>query len=208
MKGFESGKDKIKKICDALKKETLDPAQKEAEELVRQAHLRAEEIVREGERKVEKMVREAEKGVEERKRVFEATLAQACRQSLEVLREKIEHQFFNTALAGLLTKPLQEAKVVAKMVEAVVGALEKEGTEADLSVAIASAISPKEVAELLGKRVVDRLKEKAVVLSAIGGGVQIRFVDKNLMIDLSEEALKELVAGFTRKDFRELIFGQ
>jgi len=207
MKGFESGKNKLKKICDVLKKETLDPAQKEAEEIVHAARLRAEEIVREGERQAERMRHETEGWIEERKRVFEVALAQGCRQTLDTLREQIGKQLFNSALSGLLTQPLQEAKVVAKMIEAVVTALGKEGMEANLSVAVASVISPQEVAEILGKKVVEKLREKAVILSAISGGAEVRVEGKNFVIDLSEEALKEMVASFVRKDFRELIFG-
>ena len=38
MKGLETGKDKIQKICDALRKETLEPAKQEAREIVEKAH--------------------------------------------------------------------------------------------------------------------------------------------------------------------------
>ena len=47
MKGLESGKDKIQKICDALRKETLEPAKQEAREIVENAHMQASEIVTE-----------------------------------------------------------------------------------------------------------------------------------------------------------------
>ncbi len=45
MKGTETGKDKVKKICDILRRETLDPAISEAEQIVHLAKERAEEIV-------------------------------------------------------------------------------------------------------------------------------------------------------------------
>ena len=44
MKGFETGKDKVKKICDVLKKETLEPAKEEAERIIAAAKLRGKRI--------------------------------------------------------------------------------------------------------------------------------------------------------------------
>jgi V/A-type H+-transporting ATPase subunit E len=208
MKGFESGKDKVKKICDLLKRETIEPAQKEAEEIVDVARLRAEELVAEAGRKIEEMHRVAHLEIAQRKAIFEASLAQAGRQTLESLRGKIEHQFFNQALSQLMTKPLQDSKIVARLIEAVISAIEKEGLEADLSAAISSATPIQEVNELLGRKILDRLKEKSVLLSTIGGGAQVKIVDKNLTIDLSEESLQELVASYIRKDFREFVFGK
>lgn len=208
MKGFESGKDKVKKICDLLKRETIEPAQKEAEEIVDVARLRAEELVAEAGRKIEEMHRVAHLEIAQRKAIFEASLAQAGRQTLESLRGKIEHQFFNQALSQLMTKTLQDSKIVARLIEAVISAIEKEGLEADLSAAISSATPIQEVNELLGRKILDRLKEKSVLLSTIGGGAQVKIVDKNLTIDLSEESLQELVASYIRKDFREFVFGK
>ena len=45
MKGIDAGKDKVKKICDVLRKETLEPARKEAEEIIQQAEAKAAEIL-------------------------------------------------------------------------------------------------------------------------------------------------------------------
>jgi len=208
MKGFESGKDKVKEICGLLRKETLEPAQKEAKEIVDAARVRSEEMVAETKRKMAEMHQAAEREIQQKKRVFEASLAQACRQTLEALKGRIEHQFFNPALSHLLTKPLQDAKVVAKIVESVISAIEKDGLEADLTATIASAVSIQEINELLGKKILDRLLEKSVILSTIAGGAQVKIVDKNLTVDLSEEALQELVAEYIRKDFREFVFGK
>lgn len=208
MKGFESGKDKLRHICDILTKETLEPAQKEAQEMMTAARKRADGMIEEANRKINEMYEAAHREIEQKKVVFEASLSQACRQTLETLKEKIEHQFFSSAISHLITKPLQDSKTVAKLIEVIIGAIEKEGLEVNLSATISSAVPAHEVSELLGKKMLDRLKEKSVLLSSISGGAQIKIVDKNLTIDLSEEALKELVANYIRKDFRELVFSK
>jgi V/A-type H+-transporting ATPase subunit E len=45
-----------------------------------------------------------------------------------------------------------------------------------------------------------------VLVSSIGGGIEVKLLDQNMTIDLSDTAFKELVAGYIRKDFRDLVF--
>ena len=68
MKGLETGKDKIQKICDALRKETLEPAKQEAREIVENAHLKADEILQEAKKKAEESTRRVEMEISERKK--------------------------------------------------------------------------------------------------------------------------------------------
>ena len=206
MKGLDTGKDKVKKICDLLKRETLEPAQIEAQEILETAQLRAEEIIAEAHRKTEEMVQTAHQEIEQQRAVFQASLGAACRQTLDSLKEKIEQKLFNPELSSLIAKPMQEPKTVAKLIEVIVQAIEKEGIDSNLSAAISSAVPAREVNTLLGAKILDKLKEKGVLLTSIGGGVEVKIIDQNMTIDLSDTAFKELVASYIRKDFRNLIF--
>ena len=76
-----------------------------------------------------------------------------------------------------------------------------------LSVYIASSISPAAVNTLLAKETIEKLKEKSVLFSSIGGGIEVRLKNENITIDISDEALKDLIADYIHKDFRELFFG-
>lgn len=206
MKGLETGKDKVKKICELLKRETLEPAQIEAQQILETARMRSEEIIAEAHRKAEALHQVAHQEIQQQKVVFQASLSQACRQTLDSLKEKIEQKLFNPELSNLLTKPLQDPKIVAKLIEVIVQAIEKEGIDANLSASISSAVPAREVNTALTSKILDRLKEKGVLLSSIGGGVEVKMNDKNMTIDLSDTAFKELVASYIRKDFRDLIF--
>lgn len=206
MKGLETGKDKVKKICDLLKRETLEPAQIEAQQIIETARIRSDEIIAEAHRKAEEMHQVALQEIQQQKVVFQASLSQACRQTLDSLKEKIERKLFNAELSNLLSKPLHEPKIVAKLIEVVVQAIEKEGIDADLSAAISSAVPAREVNTLIAAKILERLKEKSVLLSSIGGGVEVKIIDQNMTIDLSDTAFKELLASYIRKDFRELVF--
>jgi V/A-type H+-transporting ATPase subunit E len=206
MKGLETGKDKVKKICDLLKRETLEPAQIEAQDILEAAKSHSEEIIAEAHRKAEEMHQIAHQEIQQQKAVFQASLSQACRQTLDSLKEKIEQKLFNPALSQLILKPMQDPKIAAKLIEVVVQALKKEGIESDLSAAISSAVSAREVNTILAVEILEKLKEKSVLISPIGGGIEVKIIDQNMTIDLSDTAFKELIASYIRKDFRNLIF--
>ena len=88
-----------------------------------------------------------------------------------------------------------------------VEAIQKDGLEADLSAYIPSAVPAKEVNQLLTAGILQHLREKSVLLSSIGGGIEVKLLKDNITIDLSDTALKEVIAEYIRKDFRDYIFG-
>ncbi len=206
MKGIDTGKDKVKKICDVLKRETLEPAKKEAEEIVGEARSKAEAIIRDAKKEAEKTLQDARKEIEKERNVFQSSLNQACKQALEVLKQDIESKLFNPELSKILHQPLGEPQVIADLIKAVVGAIEKEGTNADLSAFIPQTVSAETINRLLTKNVLEKLKAHSVQVGSLKGGIAVKMDKENITIDVSEESLKELVSDYIRKDFRETLF--
>ena len=206
MKGLESGKDKVKKICEVLKKETIEPAQKEAEEIVQQAESKAIAIIANAHAKAALIELEACKAIEKERNVFQSSLNQAAKQTLKYLKKEIENNLFHTELAAVILKKTQEPQVLADLVRALVTAIEKQGVEADLSAFIASSVSPSSVNSLLAHNVLERLKDQVVLIGSMQGGVAIKLHKDNITLDMTDVALKELVARYIRKDFRAIIF--
>ncbi len=207
MKGTESGKDKVKKICDILRRETLEPAEIEAEQIIRSAKEQAEQIVAAAHKEVEKIHLEARQEIERQRNVFQSSLSQACKQAVEALKQSIEEKLFNQELTRLMTKHTQDPKVLAQLVTAVVKGIEKEGIEAALSVYIPAVVPARAVNMLLAHEILEKLKEKSVLVGPLTGGIEVKLLKENITIDISDAALKELVANYIRKDFRELVFG-
>jgi V/A-type H+-transporting ATPase subunit E len=208
MKGLDTGKDKVKKICDVLRKETLEPAKREAEETLSRAQAEAAAIIEAAEKEAARIYEETRREIEKQHTIFQASLAQACRQTLELLKQEIEEKLFNRELSALLGKQLQEPKVLHQLIDAVVGALGKEGTDADLSIYIPAAVPARTINDLLAGSVLEKLKEKSVLLSGIAGGIEVKLHNKRLTIDISEATIREIVANYIRKDFRDLLFGK
>lgn len=207
MKGIETGKDRVKKICEVLKKETLEPAKKEAGDMIAQAEAEAEEILNEAHRKAEKILSDAKAEMENRYHAFQSSIQQAYRQAIESLKQQIEEKLFNRELGNLIAQYTQEPKVLAQLISAVVKALEKEGIDADLSAYIPASVQAKAVNALLGEQILSKLKEKSVLLGPMAGGIEVKLRKDNISIDITDTALKELLSNFMRKEFRETFFG-
>jgi V/A-type H+-transporting ATPase subunit E len=208
MDKLETGKERVKKICDVLKRETLEPALREAEEIVIHARAEADLLIDKAKKKAAKLVEEAQADIDRKSAVFQASLAQACRQALDTLKELIERQLFRPKLAELIAAATADPKLLAQLVTVIIKAVEKEGMGADLTVIVPSAIPARTINELIGKEILEKLREKSVVLGPIKGGVEVKLHKDQITIDITDKALKELVGGYIRKDFRALLYGE
>lgn len=206
MKGLETGKDKIQKICDTLRKETLQPAKQEAAEIVENAHMQASEIIKEAETKAHAMGQAAVKEMEDKKRVFHASLNLACRQGIEQLKQKIEEELFNRELVALVAKEMADPKLIANLLNSFMKSMEEKGVEEDFIVKIPKGISPRSITALLASRVLERLEKQPLLVGDFAGGVQIQLKGAEVTIDISDTVVRELIAEYIRRDLRELVF--
>lgn len=206
MKTLDRGQDKIQKISDELRRETLEPAKKEAEKIIAEAKARAEQIISEAEQHGKKIIEEARTVIEQERNVFQSSLVQASKQSVEALRQSIETKLFNQELDKALQKYTVDPEIIGKLINALVQSIQKDGISADFSAIIPSQISDKQINALLVDQVLKQLKEKSVVIGDLSGGVQVKLHDKKFTIDMSEQALKDLITRHIRKGFRDLIF--
>lgn len=206
MKSLESGKNKMQKICDALRKETIEPAKQEAKEIIENAHLQAAEIVNEAKERVQGLLQNTVSEIEQKKKAFESTLQIACRQGIEKLKQRIEKELLVQGLKDLVVKETTDPKFLSQWIGSFLQVLEAKGIDEDLSVAIPRSVTARSVNALLVERFLDRLKEKSVVVGDFEGGFQIKLHDRKITIDISDSALRELIADFIRRDFRDLVF--
>ena len=206
MKETEVGSEKVKKICEVLRKETLEPAKRQAEEIVLEAEKRAEALLEEAKKNIERMHIEAREEIDRRKNIFQSSLHQACKQTLDTLKQSIEEKLLNQQLAKIITQNTVSTEVITQLISSVIKAIEKEGIDAQVSAYIPAAVSVSAVNGLLGKTFLDRLKEKSVLIGPMSGGIEIKLHDNAISIDISDVVLKELVASYIRKDFRDMFF--
>ena len=206
MKSIDTGKEKVKKICEVLRKETLDPAKKEGDLIIAKARADAEKIIKDAKGEASRVQAEAKRRIEEERNVFQASMNLAAKKSIGTLKQEIEKKLFNPELTQLIAEKMKDPKIVAKLIVAIVSGIEKEGIEGDLKAIVSGAVSIDAVNKELTKGIIEKLKSKSVEIGEIEGGAQVKIIDQNLTIDMSDEALKTLLANFVRDDFRSVIF--
>lgn len=206
MRTLDKSQDKIQKISEELRKETLEPAKREAEKIIADAKAKAEQIEQEAQKKAKKLIDDARESIEKERSVFQSALVQASKQSIEALRQSIENQLFNQQLDKALEKITVDPNVLSNLINAIVEAIKKQGISADFSALIPATVSDKQINSLLVDGVRKSLKDQSVTISQLTGGVQVKLHDKKLTIDISDQALKELITRNIRKGFRDLIF--
>jgi V/A-type H+/Na+-transporting ATPase subunit E len=207
MKALEKGQDTIQKISDRLKHEVIEPAKVEAHKIVGAAQQKAEEIIALAEKQADATKAAAYAQIEKERRVFQSSLQQASKQSLEALRQAIEQKLFNEQLNALVETGMADPQLIAKLIDAIVSAIEKEGLGTDLTAVVSRVASPQAISKLLAQEVLKKLKGKALTLDGFAGGAQVKIEDKQIRVDLSDNAIKELLSNYVRKDFRDLVFG-
>lgn len=208
MKTLETGFDKVQKICDVLRQETLEPAKQEAQKIIADAHADAQQILKDAHQQAEKVMAEARRALEQERNVFQSSLTQAGKQSLEALRQAIEHQLFDSELHNLVTQQTANPQIVAKLIESIINAIQKEGLTADIAAIIPASVSAKEVNALLAGNILDKLKENSVSVGDISGGVKVRLENKKMTLDISDAEIESLLKRHLRKDFRTRVFGK
>lgn len=207
MKTLDTDQDKIKKICDALRKDTLEPAENEALRIIEDAKDKSKKIILEAEAEANKIIKRAQSEMEQERSVFQSSLSQAAKQGIELIRQEIQSKLFNPELEKLVVKSSADPKIVASLIEAMAKAISQQGLGSDLLAYIPKDISPQAVNSLLHETVIHHLKNGTVELGSFKGGAKIRLTDKKMTLDMTEDTLKELIATFISKDFRKFIFG-
>jgi len=203
---IDTGKGKIQKICDVLKNETIEPARQEAAEIIENAHMQAQEIIEVAQKQAEKLHEDAVKKIEEEKKVFEASLSLSKKQSIDSLKQAIEEKLFDKPLEKLISNASAEPKLIRELIQSFLRVIEEKGFDTDLSVYIPKTVSVKAVNELIGAEILENLREKSVEIGNFHGGIKIALHENEITLDFSDEALKELIAKYARKSFRETIF--
>ena len=206
MTELEKADIRIQEICDKIRTETLDPAKDTATAIIEKAEKEAESIIANAKRKAEEIQQELRASLEEDRTVFQSTLQQSCKQTLELLKLKVEDQFFNPQLADWVEKNLGDVKAHARLVDVLVEAIQKEGIHADLIALVADRFSIEALNAHISNEVLQSLQKQTAALTNIAAGVQVKLIDKKMVLDISSNALEDIVASLIRKDFREIFF--
>lgn len=206
MNSLDTGKDKIKKICEILQNETLEPAKAEASNIILEAEKKAQAIIDDAKTKAEKWHHDAKAKIDKERELFEQSLISGFTGAKERLKQEIEETLLKESFVPWVREQTGSPEVGAKLITALVEAIKKEGSSSDLSAVVSDQVKPAEINALLGEQVLNSLREKQVLVGSFHGGVMLKLHDEHLTLDLSDEAVVELLIGYISKEFRDVIF--
>lgn len=189
-----------------LKKETLEPAKMEAAALLVDAQKQAELILQEANQQAKTIIENARLAIEQERHVFHSSLEQSSKLSLEALKQLVEKKLFNETIQRLTAQEFSAPKIIAKLVEAIVLGIKKEGISQDFTVMIPKNCSAEDVSRHLAANVLQELEKNPICVGSFEGGVQVKLEDKQLKLVITAEELSQYLKRYVRKDFRKYIF--
>jgi V/A-type H+/Na+-transporting ATPase subunit E len=200
--------ERLAAICQMIRNETLDPAMKEAEHIKQVAEREAARIRSEARLQADQMLHEARIQIKEEKEAFEASLQQSSQQLLGLLKEQIERDLFNPGLDHYLSDEFKDTAKIGTLLNLILEELNKEGLSGDLAVYLGKAINKEEVARHILKEALQTLSTKALQFGNFSSGVVVKVQNQHLSIEITPDAIREMLIPFLRPDFRRFLFNE
>jgi V/A-type H+-transporting ATPase subunit E len=188
-----------------LRKQTLEPAQNQAKKIVEDAEKEAEEIIHKAKEEILFMKEKSKLELEKELRVHEGSIQLAIRQGISTLRQGIEKVFARN-LDNEIEAAMGKEDAVANAISVLLTLIEKEGLGANLSLLLPKHVDLSAICNRLKQDFAEKVKKSAILLDEIKGGAEIKLKDKKMSIELTDQALKELLASYVIPELREKIF--
>ena len=203
-----TGDERLAAICQMIRNETLDPAKEEAEHIKHAAEREAVHIRSEAKRHAEQMLHDTRTLLKDEREAFDASLEQAARQTVSLLKEKIERALFNPSFDRYLSSEFHDEKKTSELLELVIEQIKKEGLDGDLSVWLGKRLSKESILKNLSAEASEQISNNKLFAGEQNYGIVVKINDRHLSIEITPEGLKEMMSGFLRPDFRSILFNE
>lgn len=196
---------KVQEICNILRKETLEPAQYEARKIIDDARVEADEMVRKAKEEVIAIFQESKKTLAQELRVQEGSIQLAIRQGISALKQGVE-KMFSRELHTEVEQVMKGEDLIAKAVGVILHLIEKEGLGVDLRCLFPKHVNMELICDQLIGNFAEKVKTCGMQIADIKGGVEVKIMNKKMSIDMTDGAVKELLASYVIPELRERIF--
>lgn len=206
MTQMDTGEEKVKKICELLKHQTLEPAKKEADRIITNAKKEAKHLIEEAEKKTQQLINEAQQECDKKRNLLESSLKISAKQAVSSLKQEITTHLFSKKLKELVSQELSQSDVIKSVIDSIILSLAKQTNIDELYIEVPSTISIEQLISGLSKEVTEKLKKEQFTLSNIQGGVIIHLQDKDIAIDISDQATALLLGRYLGEHLQHYIF--
>lgn len=212
----ESG---VQNLIDKLNQEGVEAGQQQSETLISDARQKADEIEAAARQQASQIVENARKEAQSLKSAGEDALQLACRDAIRDLQARV-HEGFRERLRQLVNAELQEPELLKRILVQIAGQAVPGGQSDTLQVVLPSAIVPEQdiiqkleageqehltefVKGLIGQEIREGVN---IALDTQGlNGFQVRVVEQDVEIDLTEEAVSDLLGRHLLPRFRAIM---
>lgn len=195
----------VEDLIERLKKAGVIRGKEEADVLVADAKRQSMAILDAARREADEIVAAAKQEAERVRVAGEQALELASRDALLKLRESFELQFENR-LRKLVGKSLQNPELLKQMILEIAGKNRpSDGEQVDLLVAAEAGPDP--LADYVAGLTVEMLREGVTfgVGEDVEAGVRVRLSEREIEVDLSDEAVAAFLARFLVPRFRKIM---
>lgn len=213
----------VQELIDKLKNQGVSEGQKQAEQIIKEAQQKASQILSKAQTEADKLLAEAQQKIEVERKSSHEAIKTAFRDTEIALRSKLRDAF-SAHLRRLVSFELENKDFIKQLVLAIAGLKTAEAAQAthvevllpsklfdtDTSGTHLSTDGKKRVQQLVLGITHDMLREGIELKPStdIKGGIKVRLVGKDIDIDLTDEALNELLLKYLLPRYREIVSGQ
>lgn len=192
---------KLEKLIEKIKKEGVAAAQKEADEIRKNAQKEARKTVKDAKKESEKLIAEAQKENEKFRQNTEAALKQAHRDTVLVTKEKLTH-----LLNRVFKRKVEETLQPEFMRELILKIVKNWGKDAKAEVLV-SEKDKQQLQKLLVEQSGQDLKEPIDIKvdRGISGGFRIGLKDEHVHYDLTDESITAFLSEFLNPTIRQML---
>lgn len=193
----------LKNLIDKIKKDGVEQAEKEAQEIISRSQDEAKEIIKGAEVKKGQIIKDAETTTQNFKKSAEEAIKQSARDALLTLRERVT-EFFDRVLKAKVSEELSPDVLKEVIVKAVENCMES-------GVLHIEVILSKEDKKSLEKSLFGALAQEAKKHLTLTGkqginkGFRIGEKDKDSYLDFTDEALAEAFKRYLNPRLAEIL---
>jgi V/A-type H+-transporting ATPase subunit E len=212
----------VEDLIQQLKDKGVDAGKKEADAIVEEAHRRAGQIVAKAKTEAEQHLKKSRADMEAERKAAEAALQSAYRDTVLRLVSALTSHFENQ-VRRLVSRELQEKEVIRKLILEVAG----QATPRDLGAQPAEILLPTELVGVEALRtkpeevregtlthfvmeMSGEMLREGIELKPMGEntpGIRIRLVGQDVEIDLTEQAVADLLLKHLLPRYRAVLEG-
>ncbi|MCF0237475.1 MAG: V-type ATP synthase subunit E [Sphaerochaetaceae bacterium] len=176
----------IQDLVESIKKDGIDCANKEKEEILSSARAQAEAIIKEAKEQADKTIADAKKEIEVLSQSAKVGVQQASRDVMLSLRQELDNQF--SRILGSNLKAVLKEEALVTLISAVV-------SDKDIS---SFKVELKEVSEGIKAQLAKEIKEGLEIIPSKNVTSGFRFVEKDGSgyFDFSDETLSNILKPF------------